>query len=858
MTEVCSLPAQVQHLPIVPLLPTIQEQLALRTRLIVEAPPGSGKTTLVPLTLLRSEWRKEKKIVVVQPRRLAARNVALRMADLLQQEIGTQVGYRMRLEKKVSSTTEIEVVTEGVLLKTLLVDPDLHDIGAVILDEFHERSALSEIILGMLHEVTDTIRPDIRILLMSATMGDLPVKHFSEYRKVACDVPPFPVKVHYHHIAPRVRLEDETASLILSVLNRDEEGNILVFMPGSGEIIRTIRTLEERLSAAKRPLLEILPLYGELPYSEQKYALSQPKGRRRVILATNIAETSLTIPGVRIVIDSGYQKTIRIDPHTMLNALVRERIPLDAAEQRCGRAAREGPGVCYRMWSEEEHKAFRPEREPEVSRVDVSSFILAVLTWGASTYQSFSWITPPPLHASSAALRVLELLGAVTCDGTLTERGRELGRFGSDLRLAALAVAARTFTLERLGGILISFLEENGSKLFNPGNSADITYHLADIDDPTSKKREPHNAAGVHRFQESSRPRSSLLSATEWEKRIENIRVKNKEKPPRDPIEQVGILLASAYPDRIAVRRKNSGNRYQLASGIGASLPLNDPLQKHSLLAVCSLSTRDNRENADATILLAVPLSLSTVREHLPYLCTKGTFTEFDEERGALTTVIREFICDALVSEHPAENPSEAEKCAALLNFLSTDKGFRRLPFGEQTQRFLSRVMWAKRVGGLTELPEYNETFLQEEVHTWLAPFIPQSMQLRDITDHVIRDALQATISWEFNKKLTTIAPPTLVLPGGRERVLNYSDSQSPFLEATVQELLGWRETPRVGLSKVPITIELLSPARRPIQRTNDLKNFWSGSYFDIRKEYRGRYPKHEWPENPLEYVKKK
>lgn len=841
-----TLPSSVYHLPIVSLLPRIEELLSLHNRLIIEAPPGSGKTTIVPLSLLHSDWRSGKKILVIQPRRLAARNVALRMAELLTQEVGTQVGYRMRLETKVSRSTEVEVLTEGVLLKMLLKDSELNDVAAIIFDEFHERSALSEIMVSMVHEVADSIRPDLKIILMSATMGELPQKHFSEYQRIVCEVAPHPVTLHYRHIPSRARLEDEAASLIASVLDQHEEGNLLVFMPGSGEIRRTIRSLEERISPVKRSHIEILPLYGELSYSEQNYALLPSKEKRRIIVATNIAETSLTIPGVKIVIDSGYQKTLRIDPHTMINSLVRERISLDAAVQRCGRAAREGHGICYRMWSEEEHKTLRQVREPEVLRVDVSDFILAVLSWGAPDYESFPWITKPPLHAASSAMRVLQLLGAVAPDGKLTKKGKSYGEFGADLRLSALAVSARIFRLERLGALLISFLEEHGAKLYNSGESSDITHHIEGLIEPSSNKSALRKGTLRH------------FSVEEWEERIRRTHVIEYLSSPSNLPEQIGVLLASAFPDQIALRRKNSEIRYQLASGIGASLLSHDPLQKHNSLVVCTLSSKDNRENADATIVLAAPLSLTTVRSYLPHLCTKSTSSEFDEERGTLTVVTRESIGVAVVSETPVNHPSEEEKRSALLQFLATDRGFRRLPFHARTQSFLSRITWAKYKGGLVDLPEFNQAVLQREIHTWLAPFIPPSVQLCDISEEVLLKALEAALPWELNKKLGTFAPATITLPTGKERPLTYSETNSPILEATVQELLGWKATPFVGLTMVPITIEILSPARRPIQRTNDLNNFWSGSYSAVRKEYRGRYPKHAWPEDPLDFDRTK
>jgi ATP-dependent helicase HrpB len=834
-----TLPSLVSELPIVSILETVVATLESSKRFIIEAPPGSGKTTLVPLALLGAGWLAKRKIIVLQPRRLAARNVALRMSELLSEEIGQRVGYRMRLETKVSEHTQIEVVTEGILLRWLLSDSEIKDVGAVVLDEFHERSVQSEILLSMLHEIADTIRPDLRIVLMSATMGELNSLHIATYPKIVCEVAPYPVEIKYHPPNLRGRLEEEVSTVILRALREFLDGDILVFLPGAGEIRRAITRIGERLTSTERALLEILPLYGELPYSEQQRALVGSKSKRRIIFATNIAETSLTIPGVRIVVDSGYQKTLKIDPSTSINDLIKERIPLDAATQRAGRAGRQGPGVCYRMWSADEHKTLRPEREAEIARVELSTYLLAVLAWGARNVSDFAWITPPPRHATEVGLHLLLSLGAVDPSGSITPLGRSLSTLGVDIRLAAIAYAARRYRLEALGGNLLAFLEEYGGKLYSEADSSDLTKHPA------------LNTENVNIRMNVSR--GGALSPSDWEKRIRTLRGNFPSiAPPTDSREKISLLLAAGFPDRIGVSRAKGNGRYLLSSGIGASLRDGDPLATHSYIVVCTLRSSRLPSSGDSEILLASPITAVTIRSFLAHLVSRQTKSDFDEQKGTLLTISREQIGEALLSETPCPNPSREERKEALLNWCCSERGFRSLPMNENFQSLCSRLRWVRSVGGVPELPDVSEAALRSSCAEWLEPFIPESGQFKAITEEIIIKALIARIPWETWRKVEATTPRAVTLPNGRERALLYSETTAPLLEATVQELLGWKDTPRVGIIETPILIEVLSPARRPIQRTADLRNFWSGSYSEVRKEYRGRYPKHAWPEDPF------
>lgn len=786
-------------------LPALRAALSTHRAAILTAPPGAGKSTVVPLELLREDWLAGQGIVVLQPRRIAARAVAARMADTLRERVGETVGYAVRLERRTSARTRIEVVTEGILTRRIQNDPALEGVGLIVFDEFHERSLHADTALALTLEVMDALRDDLRVLVMSATLETEPVA------RVLGDAPivssmgrAYPVDVRYlPRDAPEI-LRAVVSTTRNALENHD--GDALVFLPGEGEIKRVQAALDD-------VDVEVLPLYGSLSAEEQARAIA-PAGARRVVLATNIAETSLTIPSVRIVVDSGLQRVQRFEPGFGLSRLVTTRITRDSADQRAGRAGRVAEGVCYRLWSEATHGALLPARVPEILEADLAPLALELAVWGATTLR---WVTPPPAGALSGARDLLEALGA-TRDGRVTDHGRAMHALGTHPRLAHLLLEGKRLGVGALACDLAALLEERDPLGRDAG--ADATLRLEAL--------RSGGGSAVQRIRQL---------AASYRARLE-VSAKGA---PVVPLE-VGRLIALAYPERVAQRRSGSRERYKLSLGRGVVLDGHDPLSNEAYLAVAHL---DAGASDEGKIHLAAPLDTrdleTTVRETVAWDARAGALNAVQERMyGALTLESRALrdvpddlrvraLCDAVR--------------AGTLEVLKPSNAVR-----QWQARVRSLRLWRPDL----ELPDSSDEALMQSLEDWLAPFLEGVRKREDFARVNMLEALQARLTYPQSQTLERLAPAKLSVPSGSSIRLEYTpDGSPPVLAVRLQEIFGWLETPRVNDGRTPVLLHLLSPAYRPVQVTQDLRSFWSNAYQSVRRELKIRYPKHSWPEDP-------
>jgi ATP-dependent helicase HrpB len=822
----------VQSLPIVEHLDAIAQAVRDNQVTVLEAPPGSGKTTVLPLYLAQQPHFAGKKILVLQPRRLAAKSVALRMTELLGDTVGGFVGYHMRLERRVSKRTQVEVLTEGLLTRKIISDPEMRDVGAVIFDEFHERSIHADAGLALMREVLSVLRPDMKIIVMSATLGDL-AGHpfFTSAHKYQLSLKPHPLTISYVAPEPRVPLWQQVASTIKTAL-REHSGDLLAFLPGRYEIDRCGEVLRGSTPSHDVSNLDILPLYGDLPYEEQRRAIAPSvANRRKVVLATTLAETSITIEGVRIVVDSGYHKIAR-STTAGATALRQERITRDSADQRAGRAARTGPGVCVRLWTQQEHFALRTSREPEILRSDITQTLLQLAAWGVRDLNSFCWLTPPPAQSVANAVLTLTQIGAIAKDGTVTPTGRLIAELGTHPRFGALCLMGKRIGHIETAACLVTLLEERETSR-SQSSGADIRPRYASLASnrgPTGRLRDLKQA---------------------WRDRISRLPDDGRIDVTLTEEDAIGFLTAVAFPERIARRRTDDGPRYLLANGSGSALSPVDPLRGAEFLVVTDLQERQD----DSIINAAAPLNEKLFDGPLKHLVTTTLKQQFDSGRGTLTSSAVDSIGAVVLRERPHTSLSGDAKRAALVAFLMTPDGFGRLPFPESFSSLRNRCCWVRSVDPTTSLPDISSEYLRTNLDVWLSPLLPEDGRLDSITSVLLQTGLASILPWPTLRLLDQEAPESILLPNGKARRITYHPSDGPVLEVMIQELFTLEETPLLGSRRHPLTLHLLSPARRPMQVTKDLKSFWKTGYPAVRKELRGRYPKHRWPEDPIRGV---
>lgn len=794
-------------LPIHAVLEPLKAALASGPVAVLAAPPGAGKTTVVPLALLDQPWLGERRILVLEPRRLAARAAAERMAKSLGEKAGDTVGYRTRLQSRIGPKTRIEVITEGVFTRMILDDPALEGVGAVLFDEFHERSLDADLGLALARESQTLLRDDLRLLVMSATLDTAGVARLLDGAPIIeAEGRMYPVETRYLGRNAAERFEDAMARAIRQAL-ADKTGSILAFLPGQGEIHRTVRALGDRLPTD----VDLAPLFGAMDKGEQDRAIEPAApGRRKVVLATSIAETSLTIEGVRVVIDGGLSRVPRFEPSSGLTRLATVRVSRSSAEQRRGRAGRVEPGVCYRLWDEEQTRGLVPHQNPEIREADLTAFALDLARWGARSFDGLALLDPPPAGAFAEARKVLTRLKALDADGGLTDHGRRLAAIPLSPRLSHMLAVAADAEEADLGARIAAVLSEPGLG----GSSVDLSERLKGLErDRTPRARDAGKL--IDRWTAASR--------------------KGAGKGGRDA--DAGVLLAEAFPERVAKARGKPGE-YLLASGRGAFLDATDSLAREPWLAVAELGGRDARDR----IRLAAPVDPADLEHRLE---TEERLTKEPSGRLVLKRLRR--IGAIVVDEKLIGAPDRASITAALKTEVEAE-GLKAIRLGERASALRARLAF---VAGLEEgWPDVSDDGLLAEREVWLWPLLDTVQSLDAINDPALEGGLRALIPWDRVRQLDVLAPARLETPLG-SAAIDYAAEGGPQVDIRVQELFGVTVHPTVGGGRVPLTLSLLSPARRPVQMTKDLPGFWAGSWKDVRADMRGRYPRHPWPEDP-------
>ena len=799
-------------LPIHEVLPALKAALAANPCAVLVAPPGAGKTTIVPLALLNEPWVGGGKLVVMAPRRLAARAAAARMASSLSETVGETVGYRVRMDTRVSARTRVEVVTEGVFTRMILDDPGLAGVAGVIFDEFHERSLDGDLGLALARDAQGLLREDLRLLVMSATLdsaaisrllGDAPVIR-SEGRM-------FPVETRYIGGDPNTGIEDQTVRAIRLALERDT-GGLLVFLPGQGEILRVAERLSEAIGEA---LVDIAPLYGALEGRDQDMALRPPSpGRRRVVLATSIAQTSLTVEGVTVVIDAGLARVPRFDAASGLTRLATVRVSLAAADQRRGRAGRTAPGVCYRLWDEAQTRALIAADRPEILESDLAPLALDLARWGARDVEGLALLDPPPAAGLAQARAALTAMGALDAAGALTAHGAALGRFPLPPRLAHMIIAAATEGQGGRAARIAVLMSERGLG----GADPDVAHRLsAFAADRSPRARAAAALANRLAFLAGQQDRKSPAAADD------------------------ALILARAFPDRIAKARDELG-QFQLAGGRGVFLAETQTLAREPWLAVADLGGGGARDR----ILLAAPLSKSALERLRPMMTTADELAPGPSGALRLTQSLKLGVLT--VQERVIANPDPAGLAAALLGDVRR-RGVDILPWGEASGGLRARLAFLRT--GDAAWPDLSDGALMKTLDDWLAPLLVGKRSLADLVDRDLEGALRTLIPWDLQRRIDSDAPAAWTAPTGTRAAIDYAAPGGPRVDIRVQELFGLASHPTVG-GGVSLTLALLSPARREVQLTRDLAGFWAGSWRDVIKDMRGRYPKHPWPDDPL------
>ncbi len=803
------------RLPIDDALPRLTAALAANNCAVLVAPPGAGKTTRVPLVLLDELWAKDKKILVLEPRRLAARAAAARMASTLGEQVGDTVGLRVRFGSKVSKRTRIEVITEGVFTRLVLDDPSLDGVAAVLFDEFHERSLDADLGLALAREVQQGLRDDLKIVVMSATLdgarvaallGGAPVVE-SEGRA-------FPVETRYLGRDARARIESQVADAVLRAL-RAEPGSLLVFLPGAAEIRRTETLLKERIADSN---VDIVTLFGALDACAQDRAISPaPAGRRKVVLATSIAETSLTIEGVRVVIDSGLSRVPRYEPDVGLTRLETVRVSRAAADQRCGRAGRTEPGVGYRLWDEPQTGSLEPYTRPEILSADLSSFVLDLAQWGASDPGKLAFLDPPPQAALSEAKTLLTELGALDAQGRITDEGRKLRALPLPPRLARMLVDAAAEGAGDLAAQIAAVLTERGLG----GDDPDLRHRLDQF-----------------RRDRSRRAEDARQMAKRWADTAGG-KVRGGE-------QSIGALLSFAYPDRIAKNRGGGGGAFLLANGRGGNVDAASPLAREPFLAVAELTGCA----AASRIILVAPITLDEIEARFAHQIEDRDTVTFDAASASLRARRSRRLGALVLSEQVKAIEPGADSARLLAEGIAA-LGVGKLPWSKAPLQLRDRVKFLRRSEG-EEWPDLSDDALSRTAAEWLAPFLGGKTALSQIGADDLSAALDTLLPWALRKRLDAEAPTHFTAPTGSQVPIDYNAEQGPTASIRVQELFGLATHPAIAGGCVPLVIELLSPAHRPVQVTRDLPGFWRGSYKDVKTDMRGRYPKHPWPDDPL------
>jgi ATP-dependent RNA helicase HrpB len=827
-------------LPIDVVLDDLSRTLDKHNAAVLVAPPGAGKTTRVPLALLDAPWTRDKKIIVLEPRRIAARASADRMAKSLGERAGETVGYRVRFGSKVSRATRIEVVTEGIFTRQILDDPELTGVAAILFDEFHERSLDADLGLALARDAQEGLREDLRILVMSATLdGARVAKLLGDAPVVESEGRAFPVETRYLGRKADAPLERQMAEAIASALRADD-GSVLAFLPGAAEIRRTQNLLGERVSDAST---EIVPLFGALDTAVQDRAIAPaPKGTRKVVLATSIAETSLTIEGVRIVVDSGLARVPRYEPDIGLTRLETVRASRAAVDQRRGRAGRTEPGVCYRLWDEPQTASLAPYTQPEILSADLSSLVLDLAQWGVSDPAALSLLDQPPQPAWKEAKSLLAELNALDADGRITAEGKSLRALALPPRLARMIVDSHRAGSGETAAEIAAVLTERGLG----GDSVDLDHRL----DQYRRDRSPRAASArdlarrwASQVAEAERRANSVASPSPLAGEGRGGGPTGATASVGDSDLSTGIMLAFAFPDRVARNRGNGG--FLLANGRGAAVEQTSSLARAPYIAVAEMTGTA----ASGRILLAAPISEGDIEKNFAEHVETSDEIFFDRGAMALRARRKRSLHAITLSEAPLTlTPSEAT--ARILADGLIAAGLDRLPWSKAARQWRDRVMFLRKAEG-GSWPDLSDEALIARRDDWLVPALYDKTALKDVTAGDLSDALMELLPWDLRARLEREAPTHFEAPTGTMLAIDYEAEQGPTIAVRLQELFGLNTHPSIAGGKVPLVLELLSPAQRPVQVTRDLPGFWRGSYNAVRSDLRGRYPRHPWPDDP-------
>lgn len=810
-------------LPVREVIPLLREKLAANPVVILQAPPGAGKSTLVPLLLLDEPWLAGKKMIMLEPRRLAAKAVASRMAQLRNESPGQAVGYRIRFESQVTDATRIEVVTEGILTRRIQTDSNLEEVGLVIFDEFHERSLQADLALALALHVQHILRDDLKILIMSATLdvanlsailGNAPVVT-SEGRQ-------FPVAVRYATQESDKPVALRTTLAIRKAI-REEEGDVLAFLPGAGEIRQTAEYLgEEPLPAV------VVPLCGDLPFRQQQEAiLPRPDGMRKIVLATSIAETSLTIEGIRVVVDAGLSRVPRFDPRSGLTRLDTIRVTKDAADQRAGRAGRLSPGVCNRLWTEGTQRNLQPQRKPEILEADLASLILELRQWGTINPFDLTWMTPPPKGAVSQAEDLLRQLDAIDEQG-ITARGKEMVRFPTHPRIAHMLSLARHDASGRALACDVAAVLEERDPLDKTAGT-DLSLRIESLRRWRAGERVNADRQALERIER--------LSAN-W-RRLLNASVDNG----MPPDVEVGKLLAEAYPERIARQNNRQSEYFTLTTGQVVKLPPHDPLMHQTWLCAAQLDAG----KGEGKIFLAAPLRESDLNE----MATSSDRIAWDADAGRVVGSRERKIGNLVLSAQPLTTITDEQVIPVICEQVRL-RGLRLLDWTDAEFELQSRILSLRTWRPEDGWPDVSTETLEQSPEKWLAPYLAGVRRKSELERLDKQAMLRSLIPWELQSKLDVLAPARVEVPTGSMIKLIYTpDGAVPILEVRLQELFGLLDTPSVNGGATQVVLHLLSPGYKPVQVTQDLRSFWQNTYHEVRKELRRRYPKHSWPEDP-------
>jgi ATP-dependent helicase HrpB len=807
-------------LPITEVIEEVKSHLQSGNTLIVNAPPGAGKSTLLPLVLLEEEWLKGQKIIMLEPRRLATRTIAARLAELLGEKVGERVGYRIRFDSCIGKNTQLEVVTEGILTRMLQSDNALEGVGLVIFDEFHERSLFADVALALSREAQQVLRPDLRLMIMSATLNMPQLTKLLDAPSVVSKGRQYPIEIIYGEGNDKIMLPELTAGIVGKAV-KEQEGDILVFVPGEGEIKKC-----EAILRKVHCEIAIHPLYGQLPPGKQFAALMPNReGKRKIILATSIAETSLTIEGIKVVVDSGYSRTQQFNPNTGLSKLETIEITNDSADQRAGRAGRLGPGVCYRMWSKATHHRLKQHRTPEIEEADLASLVLEMARWGVNDINSLTWLSPPPAGHIAQATELLHQLDALE-DNQITEHGKAIHKLPCHPRLAHMLLMAKDEGMSALACDVAAILEERDPLDKDAG--IDINLRIE----------------ALRRFRSGSLKNKKLARNAKTAEQYRRLLSIEEENTTVDPFE-TGLLLAFAYSERIAHAVPGNNAQFKLANGTIATAGHKDDLAGESWLVVASLNARDGV----GKIFLASPIN---PQDLAPMVKTVNSIN-WDTKRGGFSAQTELRIGNIILQSKPLNDFDEELKIKAISDAVKKE-GAWLLDFNNDVEQWQNRVNSLRIWDTKNNWPDVSTEYLLKTNSKWLAPYLINIKKPEDLKKIDLKTVLQNHLDYDLQKLLDKLAPERLNVPSGSSIKINYQTfGEAPILAVRLQEVFGLLETPAVNNGKVKVLMHLLSPGFKPVQITGDLNSFWNNAYFEVRKELRARYPKHHWPENPLE-----